>query len=64
MDRRRVDRLTVSTAIWFTDDSRRSSGDEEIHGVMDGAGDHVTTATMPHKTTPTSHRSSIIILLS
>ncbi|KAG6110997.1 hypothetical protein E4U13_005120 [Claviceps humidiphila] len=40
MDRRRVDRLTVSTESWFTDDSMRSSENEEIHGVMDSAGDH------------------------
>ncbi|KAG6040557.1 hypothetical protein E4U39_007084, partial [Claviceps sp. Clav50 group G5] len=40
MDRRGVDRLTVSTESWFTEDSWWSSGDEEIHGVMDGAGDH------------------------
>ncbi|KAG5967052.1 hypothetical protein E4U57_001381 [Claviceps arundinis] len=40
MDRRRGDRLTVSTESWFTDDSMRSSEDEEIHGVMDSAGDH------------------------
>ncbi|KAG5967043.1 hypothetical protein E4U57_001372 [Claviceps arundinis] len=40
MDRRRGDRLTVSTESWFTEDSMRSSGNEEIHGVMDGAGDH------------------------
>ncbi|KAG6088724.1 hypothetical protein E4U30_000221 [Claviceps sp. LM220 group G6] len=40
MDRRRVDRLTVSTESWLTDDSMRSSEDEEIHGTMDSAGDH------------------------
>ncbi|KAG6023166.1 hypothetical protein E4U19_004525, partial [Claviceps sp. Clav32 group G5] len=40
MDRQGVDRLTVSTESWFTADSWWSSGDEEIHGVMDGAGDH------------------------
>ncbi|KAG6020407.1 hypothetical protein E4U19_006373 [Claviceps sp. Clav32 group G5] len=40
MDHRRVDRLTVSTESWFTEDSRSSSWDEDVHRVMDSAGDH------------------------
>ncbi|KAG6050199.1 hypothetical protein E4U39_004604 [Claviceps sp. Clav50 group G5] len=40
MDRRRVDSLALSAASWSADDSRRNLGDEDVHRVMDGAGDH------------------------
>ncbi|KAG6092237.1 hypothetical protein E4U14_000798 [Claviceps sp. LM454 group G7] len=59
MDRRRVDRLTVSTESWFTDDSIRSSEDEEIHGTMDSAGDHDDHATQDdaHSASEQQHHS-------
>ncbi|KAG6020409.1 hypothetical protein E4U19_006375 [Claviceps sp. Clav32 group G5] len=40
MDRRRVDSLALSAASWSADDSRLNLGDEDVHRVMDGAGDH------------------------